>query len=86
MPKRRYASGVEIREYVESLCSKYGLHDRAMFQSSVRKAIWNESTSQWDVTLTSHPKGGEESEHVVHANFLDVAPGKDNLVLTCVRY
>ena len=75
MPKRRYASGAEIREYVESICSKYGLHECAMFQSSVKSLVWNEQTNEWDVKIAKNPKGGEGSEHVLHANFVALAPG-----------
>lgn len=76
MPKRRYASGTEIREYVESVCSKYGLHDRAMFQSSVKRIIWNEMTSEYDVRIAKTPKGGQESEMTLHTNFATLAPGE----------
>ena len=76
MPKRRYASGSEIREYVESLCSKYNLHDRAMFQSSVKSVVWNEGVNEWDVKIAKQPKDGEESEHTLHANFVTLAPGR----------
>jgi cation diffusion facilitator CzcD-associated flavoprotein CzcO len=79
MPKRKYVSGSEIREYVESLCSKYGLHDRAMFQSSVKSVAWNESNNEWDVKIAAKPKGGEESDHTLHANFVTLAPGKTRL-------
>ena len=77
MPKRKYASGFEIRAYVESICSKYGLHERAMFQSSVKSMIWNEKTNEWDVKIAKKPKGGEDSEHVIHANFVPLAPGME---------
>ena len=77
MPKRRYASGHEIRHYIESLCSKYGLHDRAMFQSVVQSVVWNETTNVWDVKIAKRPKGGEETEHAVQANFVGLAPGKE---------
>jgi cation diffusion facilitator CzcD-associated flavoprotein CzcO len=76
MPKRRYASGQEIRHYIESLCSKYELHGRAMFQSAVQSVVWNESTNVWDVTIAKRPKGGEEAEHRVHANFVGLVPGE----------
>lgn len=75
MPKRRYASGNEIRDYVESLCTRYGLHERAMFQSSIQSLVWNEGTSEWDVKIAKRPKGGNESEHTVHTNFVALAPG-----------
>ena len=79
MPKRRYASGVEIRQYVESICSKYGLHERSMFQSSGRTMDWDESSKEWVVSIAKKPKGGEESMHTVRANFVVIASGKQCL-------
>ena len=76
IPKRRYSSGVEICEYAESICSKYGLHERAMFQSAAKSMIWNEDKNEWIVKIIKKPKGGEESEHALHANFVTLAPGK----------
>ena len=75
MPKRRYASGVEIREYVESICFKYGLHERAMFQSSGKAIDWEENTNEWIVKVSKKPRGGMESQQVVKADFVVFASG-----------
>lgn len=56
MPKRKYASGEELRTYANSICSKYGLHSRAMFQSSVKGLEWNSEESQWNVVIAQTPK------------------------------
>ena len=76
VPKRKYASGHEIREYCEKLCAKYGLHDRAIFQSRVKSMTWDESAKEWVVEIRKAPKGGEESLHTLHADFTMIAPGK----------
>ncbi|KAF2480036.1 hypothetical protein BDY17DRAFT_312935 [Neohortaea acidophila] len=75
MPKDRYASGLEIRKYADVICSKYGLHERAMFQSSVVKTVWDENKKQWDTTISKKPKGGQQSEHKVFADFVVIASG-----------
>lgn len=75
MPKRRYSFGFEIRKYLESIASKYGLHRRAMFQSACKKVEWNETKKEWVAKISSQPKGGQESEHTVIANFVIFASG-----------
>ena len=75
MPKRRYASGVEIRRYLESICAKYELSGRAMFQSSAREMDWDESKKEWIVRITKKPKGGQGSQHTVHADFVLIGSG-----------
>ena len=75
-PKRRYASGCEIREYAESVCEKYKLHERGMFQSSVKSLTWSDSRNEWIAKIVKKPKDGDESEHIVNANFVTLASGE----------
>lgn len=75
MPKRRYASGYEIRQYVEELCERYGLRRRAMFQSRGRKLKWNEKSKEWVVDIVQAPKGGKECTYTVRSRFILLAPG-----------
>jgi cation diffusion facilitator CzcD-associated flavoprotein CzcO len=75
MPKRKYAGGEELRIYIESICRKYDLYKKAMFQSAVKKATWNEETKDWDLDLVLKPKGGEESPFKIRADNLFIATG-----------
>jgi cation diffusion facilitator CzcD-associated flavoprotein CzcO len=75
MPKHRYAAGHEIRQYAESLCAKYDLHRRAMFQTKGKRMVWNETTKTWTVEVTKRPKGGDETMHTLHSEFVIIAPG-----------
>ncbi|KAK5111189.1 hypothetical protein LTR85_012238 [Meristemomyces frigidus] len=75
MPKRKYSSGEELREYLESICRRYKLHDRAMFQSAGRTISWNASKNEWAVSIAEKPKGGNESEITVRADFVIFASG-----------
>jgi len=75
MPKRRYASGYEIREYCNSVCTKYGLHDRAMFQSRAKSMTWDEVKKDWVVEIVKKPKGGQESLLTLRTDFAMIAPG-----------
>lgn len=56
MPKRKYASGEELRTYANSICTKYHLHERAMFQSSVKALEWSSERSEWNATIEQNPK------------------------------
>lgn len=56
MPRRKYASGEELRAYANSICTKYRLHERGMFQSSVRSLEWSSGKSEWIVQIEQIPK------------------------------
>ncbi|KAK3710484.1 hypothetical protein LTR37_010327 [Vermiconidia calcicola] len=75
MPKRRYASGYEIREYAESVCTRFDLHQRAMFQSRGQSMTWDDERKEWIVKISKKPKGGQESLHTVRASFTIIASG-----------
>lgn len=70
MPKRRYASGWEIREYIESVCTKYKLHDRAMFQASGKSMVWDDAKHQWNIKLSQGSKTIDMS-----TDFAIITPG-----------
>jgi cation diffusion facilitator CzcD-associated flavoprotein CzcO len=75
MPKHKYASGSEIRQYCDMLAAKYGLHDRAMFQCAGKSMTWDEKNHEWIVEVTKKPKGGQQSLHTFRADFTMIAPG-----------
>lgn len=76
-PKRRYSSGVEIRSYLESVATKYELHDRAMFQTGGESMQWDDQTHEWVVKLKSSPKGGQSSNITISADFVVMTPGRE---------
>ena len=49
VPTTKYASGDEIRRHLESIASKYGLADDALFRTSVEESRWDEATRWWMV-------------------------------------
>lgn len=76
MPKRKYSSGSEIREYSDSIATKYNLHARTMFQSSAgQNMIWDDDKKQWLVKISEKPKGGPEQDITVKADFVVIASG-----------
>ena len=70
MPKHKYSSGEEIRLYAKSICEKYDLQKRGMFQSSGKKMVWDAEHGEWKVTIEMKPKGGTNSEITVGADFV----------------
>lgn len=75
MPKHKYAQGEELRSYAESICRKYGLQSTAMFQSSVDRLTWNESSKHWDVGIAQKPKGGTPCSINISADYVILANG-----------
>jgi cyclohexanone monooxygenase len=50
MPRERYASATEIFEYCQLLGRTFGLYDRALFQTVIEGAEWDEDANRWRVT------------------------------------
>ncbi|KAI7284999.1 hypothetical protein KC345_g1997 [Hortaea werneckii] len=80
MPRRKYASGVELRGYIEQVAGKYGLHARTMSQWSTQSARWDEARQLWRLAITEKPKGGTESHIEVDCDFVLLASGLLNNV------
>ncbi|KAI7006343.1 hypothetical protein KC355_g7798 [Hortaea werneckii] len=80
MPRQKYASGEELREYIERVAGKYGLGERAMFQSSAQSARWEEEKQAWRLAITEKPKGGTSSQIEVDCDFVLLASGLLNNV------
>ncbi|KAF2763587.1 FAD/NAD(P)-binding domain-containing protein [Teratosphaeria nubilosa] len=73
MPKRKYSSGLEIRSYTEDLCRKYGLYQRAVFQSRVEEWTW--AGNHWLARIREAPKGGEQRTVELQTNYVLLATG-----------
>jgi cation diffusion facilitator CzcD-associated flavoprotein CzcO len=77
MPKQKYASGVEIRTYLEDLVKQFGLQDRIIFRSQVDKLQWDERDHAWhaDITIRRGPEGKEQKDLSIRADFVTLASG-----------
>ncbi|MFL2503962.1 MAG: flavin-containing monooxygenase [Candidatus Azotimanducaceae bacterium] len=49
MPSEKYAHGNEIFEHSRSIGKHFGLYDKALFQTRMIDAEWNEDSSTWKV-------------------------------------
>ena len=49
-PSRKFADGREIREYCQSVATKFELYEGALFHTCVNALRWDESIERWRVT------------------------------------
>ena len=56
MPSERYASATEIFEYSRLLARTFDLYPRALFQTDVTGAQWDEQTHRWLVTTSRNDR------------------------------
>ena len=50
MPKEKYAFAPEIFEHCQRIAKRFGLYERAIFQTSVEALDWDEGLRRWRVT------------------------------------
>lgn len=76
MPSQKYASGVEIREYLNQVVRRYQLHDKIMFRTNLEQLKWDEQKSLWRATLNTITCGSEEKTCLaVEAEFAILTSG-----------
>lgn len=49
VPSRNYSSGVEILQHCQAIARKYGLYEKALFQTTVTSTTWSEEEQLWHV-------------------------------------
>jgi cyclohexanone monooxygenase len=52
VPSERYARGLEIREHMGRLAAHHGLYEKALMQTAVTRASWDEARHRWIVTTS----------------------------------
>ncbi|CAL3966889.1 unnamed protein product [Diplocarpon coronariae] len=75
MPKRKYSSGEEIRQYSDVLARMFGLHERAMFQTSGKACTWDAEAKNWKCEVSAKPKGQAEFPVNFTANYVILCSG-----------
>ncbi|RAH41709.1 flavin-containing monooxygenase [Aspergillus brunneoviolaceus CBS 621.78] len=86
IPKRKYASGEEIREHAQRIAAHWSLEDRAMWRTEVNRCSWSDEAAEWSLDMTQSPPPlnndgtkGESLSATVHADFVILAPGPLNI-------
>ncbi|PSN69315.1 flavin-binding monooxygenase-like family protein [Corynespora cassiicola Philippines] len=75
IPKHRYSTGEEIRNYAESTARKWGVADCAVWQTQAEKLIWDENAKEWQVTLVQKRSGEEPQKLNIRAPFVATVNG-----------
>ena len=67
VPTEKYAKAPEIHHYCQLLAKHFGMYEKALFQTRVAGAEWNEKTNRWLVTTNRGDR--------LSARFLVIAGG-----------
>ena len=75
MPKKKYAGGEEIRQYANLIATKFGLHERAMFQTRGKSLTWDNKANNWICEVLAKPKGQAASTVKFTAEYAMISSG-----------
>lgn len=66
VPKQKYTNAPETLEYCHVIAKTYGLHERALMQTLVTSADWDEDAGRWIVSTDRQDR--LKARYVVHSN------------------
>ncbi|RDW61942.1 hypothetical protein BP6252_11375 [Coleophoma cylindrospora] len=75
IPKHRYASGEEIRNYAKLVAERYGLTNSAVFRTKAQKLIWDEVSKSWDIELVQQRKEEPPQTLKIRSQFVAAVNG-----------
>jgi cation diffusion facilitator CzcD-associated flavoprotein CzcO len=78
MPKKRYASGPELREHAERIGHMWKLNDKTFFRSEVKTARWIATTKTWAIDIEERRRFDNDIElrHIkVYAHYFIITGG-----------
>jgi cation diffusion facilitator CzcD-associated flavoprotein CzcO len=78
VPRHRYSSGEEIRNYANLAAQKWGVSDRVVFQTKAQKMVWDEVSKQWRVELVQQRKGEQPQPLNIRAQLVATVNGALN--------
>lgn len=73
MPKHKYAFGIELRDYVNAIASKYDLSDKGIFRREVKSMAWDDDKKEWHVSTRAY--GTDALDATLNAQFVIMATG-----------
>jgi len=65
VPKSKYSTGEELRQYAELVANKWGLDENALFRTKINTARWSDEKQLWEIALTEG-RGPEEKSRELH--------------------
>ncbi|KAK3326138.1 pyridine nucleotide-disulfide oxidoreductase-like protein [Apodospora peruviana] len=76
VPKKKYASGPELREHADRIATQWNLHGKVLFRATVRSVHWDEEKQDWHVRITEGRGPEEESRDIeVRAKYFIAVSG-----------
>jgi cation diffusion facilitator CzcD-associated flavoprotein CzcO len=75
IPKHRYSSGEEIRNYANLIAEKYNIAHSAVFQTKAEKLEWDEEIKEWQVQLTQQRTGKPAQTLNIRSQFVAMVNG-----------
>jgi cation diffusion facilitator CzcD-associated flavoprotein CzcO len=75
IPKHRYSSGEEIRNYANLAAEKWGVTQSAVWQTKADKLSWDEDAREWEVEIRQQRKDVESQTLTIRAQFVAAVNG-----------
>lgn len=75
MPKYRYSSGEEIRNYANLIAEKYSLVNSAVFLTKAEALVWNDAAKSWDIEISQTFPGKPSQNLNIQSQFVCTVPG-----------
>lgn len=75
MPKHKYSSGAEIRNYANQVVARFGVDKSAVFQTKAKKLVWDDAAKEWEVELVQKRDGQEPQTLNIRAQFVAAVNG-----------
>ncbi|KAF2811306.1 FAD/NAD(P)-binding domain-containing protein [Mytilinidion resinicola] len=75
VPRHRYSSGEEIRQYADLVAQKWGVADSAVFQTKAETLEWDEESKEWQVELVQQRHGEQPQTLHIRAPFVATVNG-----------
>ena len=75
IPKHRYSSGEEIREYANLAAEKWGVAQSAAWQTKAEKLLWDEEAKEWEVEIIQQRKDEKPQTLNIRAQFVAAVNG-----------
>ncbi|CAE7009584.1 hypothetical protein HRS9139_01599 [Pyrenophora teres f. teres] len=77
MPRQKYSSGTEIRQYLEQISEKFGLSKRVLLRTQVTDTTWNDALKSWqaNVSMRRGDEGKDEKTLSFHADHVIIVSG-----------
>ena len=68
MPRKKYVSGTEIRQYAAEIVRQWGLEDCIVYRTQLKHLQWEDTTNTWAADLEQTRGSGGSEKHTLSIN------------------